>query len=94
MKNVKSYQEFTNEEIDFRKVLIGGAVVGGIGIGAYRLNQINKYAELAETEVISGIKFKQYEVYVNDETFELNFSEDGLALAMKKVMSTNLIGLS
>lgn len=81
MKNVKSYQEFTNEEIDFRKVLIGGAVVGGIGIGAYRLNQINKYAELAETEVISGIKFKQYEVYVNDETFELNFSEDGVISA-------------
>jgi hypothetical protein len=81
MRTIKSYNEFTNEEIDFKKVLIGGALIGGMGLGAYRLNQINKYAQLTETEVISGMRFKQYDVYINNKIFYLNFSEDGVISA-------------
>ena len=83
MKYLQKFEnfEYTNEEINLKKALIGGAMAGAIGYGVYHNTQINKFAKLEDTEVISGMKFNQYDVYVNDETFNLNISEDGFISA-------------
>jgi len=83
MKYLQKFENFdsTNEEINLKKALIGGAMAGAIGYGVYQTSQINKFAKLEDTEVISGMKFNQYDVYVNDKTFNLNISEDGIISA-------------
>ena len=83
MNHLQNFQnfEYTKEEINLKKALIGGAMAGAIGYGAYQTSQINKFAKIEDTEVISGVKFNQYDVYVNDKTFSLNISEDGIISA-------------
>lgn len=81
MKTIKNYEEFCNEEINLKKALIGGAFAGLMGAGLYHTSQINKFAELEDTEVISNQKFNQYDVFVNGQTFDLNISEDGIISA-------------
>lgn len=81
MKNIKKYDEFCNEELNLKKALIGSAIAGVMGAGLYHTSQINKFAELEDTELVSNQKFNQYDVYVNGETFDLNISEDGVISA-------------
>jgi hypothetical protein len=84
MKHLKSYESFdysANEEINIKKALIGGAFAGIVGTGLYHTSQIYNYAEQEDTEVISGQKFNQYDVYVSGETFDLNISDDGVISA-------------
>ena len=84
MKHLKTYESFeylSNEEINIKKALVGGALAGIVGAGLYHTSQIYNYAEQEDTEVISGQKFNQYDVYVNGETFALNISDDGIISA-------------
>lgn len=76
MKNIKNYEDFHNEELNLKKALLGGAIAGVVGSSLYHTSQINKFAELQETEIVGNQKFNQYDVYVNGETFNLNISED------------------
>lgn len=76
MKNIKNYEDFHNEELNLKKALLGGVIAGVVGSGLYHTSQINKFAELQETEIVGNQKFNQYDVYVNGETFNLNISED------------------
>jgi hypothetical protein len=78
MKNIKNYKDFCNEEVNWKKALIGTAIAGAVGASVYKTSQITDYAELGDTEIVDGVKFNQYEVYTNGETFDLNISEDGV----------------
>lgn len=78
LRTYENFNEFCNEEINWKKALIGTAIAGAVGASVYRTSQINDYAELVDTEIISGKKFNQYQVYTNGETFDLNISEDGV----------------
>lgn len=85
MKHIKYFNNLNpydrthkNEGINFKKALVGTAIAGVVGAGIYNTAQISGKAKLSDTEVVSGIKFNQYLVYVMGETFNLNISDDGI----------------
>jgi len=55
MNNIKSYEQFCNEELDWKKLATGAAIVGTIGLGA-ALSGPYDVANLEDTEVIAGKK--------------------------------------
>lgn len=77
MKYIKTHEEF-NEGFNLKKALIGGAIGASIGLSALHLSEIDGKAKKEDTEVMSGQKFDQFNVYVNSEEFDLNISEDGV----------------
>ena len=77
MKYIKTHDEF-NEGFNLKKGLMGAALGGLLGTGIYQSSQIMNKAQKADVEVVSGKKFDQYDVIVNNETFKLNISDDGV----------------
>jgi hypothetical protein len=78
MKKIKTYEEFTNEEINLKNALIGTAI-GTAALGSVYNTIVNSdKAKLSDTEIVSGNKFKQYDLLAAGQSFDLNVSEDGI----------------
>ncbi len=84
MRKIKSYGDFHNEEINIKKALAAGGIVGALALGGAAVKHsidIHDNAELVDTETISGTKFDQFQVGAMGETFDLNISLDGVICA-------------
>jgi|ERR1035437_320538 hypothetical protein len=73
MKHLKTY-----EEMNFKQALIGAAIGTGIGGVVYTTAKNYDKANFSDTYVISGEKFKQYDLMAHGQSFNLNISEDGI----------------
>lgn len=77
MKHIKNYNDFCNEEIDMKKILIGGALVGGIAAGINSIDTTpgKSTASYEETELAN---FPEYHVHT------AQFFDDNLNISINK----------
>lgn len=80
MKNIKTYNQF-NEEINLKQLVVGGAITAAAATGIYHEIETHDKAGLCDTEILSGKKFKQYDVSTDSHFFDLNVSEEGVISA-------------
>ena len=77
MKNIKNYNDFCNEEVDMKKLLIGGALVGGLAAGINSIDTTpgKSKASYEETELAN---FPEYHVHT------AQFFDDNLNISINK----------
>jgi hypothetical protein len=80
IEGIRVRSEQLTEEVNWKKLATGAAMVGAIGLGTI-LSGPSDVASLEDTEVIAGKKFKQYSLSAAGESFDINESEDGIMSA-------------
>ena len=75
---IKSYNEFieSNEGLNWKKALIGTAVAGVMGYGAYDYMQNVGKANLDKVETIGDLNFKDYTLTTPDQQFDLRINDE------------------
>ena len=75
---IKNYNEFieSNEKLNWKKALIGTAIAGTIGYGAYNYIQNVGKANLDKVQIIGGTNFKDYTLTTPYQIFNLRINDE------------------
>lgn len=91
MKKVKTYQEFTNEEINLKKALIGGAIVGGIGLGAGYLHdksvEPKELIQSQHVDIPDNFKMKSKMLSMGTDMYVTNDNRDNFGKIEERILS-------
>lgn len=75
---IKNYNEFSefNEGLNWKKALVGTAIAGAVGYGAYDYVQNVGKANLDKVETIGDTNFKDYTLTTTDNVFDLRINNE------------------
>jgi uncharacterized protein YxjI len=91
MKNIKNYNDFTNEEINLKKALVGGALAAGLATGgAYIHDKSIEPTELVQsihTDIPNNFQMKQKILTFGTDMWITNNNRDNFGKVEERIFS-------
>lgn len=87
MKNIKNYNDFCNEEINMKKILIGGALIGGIaaGINSIDTSPSKSTASYEETELANFPEYYVHTAQFFDNNLNISINKNDFLIGTKTI---------